>query len=120
MATQTPAAVFGLGSYAAASRRLAALAFDADELRVALGLAASRHDASVASPLAVARSLMSLAAAAAGVAAIDAPFLEDADQDGLRAECLAARRDGFSGKIAIAPAQVGIINAAFVDLCGRV
>ncbi len=35
------------------------------------------------------------------------------DLEGLRAEALAARRDGFAGKMAIDPAQVGAINAIF-------
>ena len=47
------------------------------------------------------------------MAAIDAPFADARDAEGLRAEALAARRDGFAGKMAIDPAQVGVINEIF-------
>jgi citrate lyase subunit beta/citryl-CoA lyase len=40
-------------------------------------------------------------------------FQDFRDEDGLRAESEAARRDGFTGKLAIHPAQVPVINAAF-------
>ncbi len=55
-----------------------------------------------------------LARAAAGVAAIDTLHADYRDQDGLRASCAQARRDGFSGKLAIHPDQVGVINECFV------
>ena len=54
-----------------------------------------------------------LAAASAGVAAIDTAFADLNDRQGLRAEALAARRDGFAGKMAIDPAQAAIINDVF-------
>ena len=54
-----------------------------------------------------------LAATSARVAAIDTVFLNIRDLEGLRAEALAARRDGFTGKIALDPAQVGVINDVF-------
>ena len=66
----------------------------------------------------LARDLTLLAAAAAGVAAIDAAFAAVADAKGLRAEALAARRDGFSAKLAIDPAQPRIINEAFAAAPG--
>ena len=47
------------------------------------------------------------------MAAIDAVFPNIRDMEGLRAEALAARRDGFAGKMAIEPAQVGVINDVF-------
>jgi citrate lyase beta subunit len=49
----------------------------------------------------------------AGVAAIDSVFTAFRDDKGLAAECAAARRDGFTAKMAIHPAQVPVINAAF-------
>ena len=52
-------------------------------------------------------------AAAADVPAIDTVFTSFRDADALRRECEAARRDGFSGKMAIHPAQVPIINEVF-------
>jgi citrate lyase subunit beta/citryl-CoA lyase len=47
------------------------------------------------------------------VAAIDTVFVNFRDADGLRAECDEAERDGFTGKMAIHPAQVAVINEAF-------
>ncbi len=120
LATQTPAAIFALGRYAGASARLEALAFDVEPLRRALGAEpaslASEALASTcpASPFALARAGLLLGAAAAGVAAIDGPFAALADARGLIAECRAARRDGFSAKLALDGAQIPPINQTFV------
>jgi citrate lyase subunit beta/citryl-CoA lyase len=114
LATQTPAAIFALGDYAGASSRLAALAFDTEPLRLALGAALDATSLrEAASPFAFARAGLRLAAAAAGVAAIDRPFSAPGDAAGLAAECRAARRDGFSGKLAVSSLQIREINAAF-------
>lgn len=113
-ATETPAAVFALSSYAGASSRLEALAFDVEQLRRALGAEPeSLASHGLASPFAAARALLLLGAAAAGVAAIDRPFADPADAAGLAAECRAGRRDGFAAKLALDPAQVPTINRSF-------
>jgi citrate lyase subunit beta / citryl-CoA lyase len=65
------------------------------------------------SPYRLARDLTLFAAAAAGVAAIDTVFVSFRDVEGLRRECEAAARDGFTAKMAIHPGQVEIINTAF-------
>ena len=64
-------------------------------------------------PYRLARALCLFGAAAAEVAAIDTVYVDFHDNDGLRRECEAARRDGFAGKMAIHPAQVPIINELF-------
>jgi citrate lyase subunit beta / citryl-CoA lyase len=64
-------------------------------------------------PFALARSLCLLAAHAAGVAAIDAVFTDFRNSEELARETDAARRDGFTAKAAIHPAQIEIINARF-------
>ena len=61
----------------------------------------------------MARALCLAGAAAAGVPAIDTVFVDFHDSEAFRRECEAARRDGFSGKMAIHPAQVPIINEVF-------
>jgi citrate lyase subunit beta/citryl-CoA lyase len=99
------AAVLNAASFAGASRRLAAIAFDPRSLRE--DLAAPR--AKLAPRLA--RGLVVLAAAAAGVAAIDGP----ADPRALRAEAESALREGFSGKIAKTAHEVAVIAAVFAD-----
>ena len=62
----------------------------------------------------MARSFCLLAAAASEVAAFDTVFTDFKDGEGLRRYASNARRDGFSGMLAIHPAQVDLINAAFV------
>jgi citrate lyase subunit beta/citryl-CoA lyase len=114
IATETGKGIFGLGSYAGASHRLAGLTWGAEDLSADLGAETNRlADGSYADPYRLARSLLLFAAAAAQVDAIDTVFTAFRDDAGLRAECIAARRDGFTGKMAIHPAQVPVINEVF-------
>lgn len=114
LATETAASLFTLQSYRGATRRLAGLAWGAEDLSTALGAEASRDaDGNLTDPYRLARSLCLAGAAAAGVAAIDTVFVTIRDLAGLEAEAESARRDGFSGKLAIHPDQVPIINRAF-------
>ena len=114
IATETAASLFQLGSYGGMSRRLQALTWGAEDLSADIGAESSRDEAGhLTGPYQLARSLTLLGAAAAGVLAIDTVFTDLRDETGLRSECEAARRDGFAGKMAIHPGQVGIINAAF-------
>ncbi|MCP8940359.1 CoA ester lyase [Alsobacter sp. SYSU M60028] len=114
IATETAASIFNMGSYAGASHRLAGLTWGAEDLSADLGAETNRlDDGSYADPYRLARALSIFAAQAAGVAAIDTVFTNFRDEAGLRAECAAARRDGFTGKMAIHPAQVAVINEAF-------
>jgi len=114
IATERPAALFHMHEYREASARLAALTWGAEDLSAALG-ASNNRDASGnwLPPYELARSLCLLAAAAAEVAAIDTIFSDFRDDDALSRHASGARRDGFSGMLAIHPAQVGIINSAF-------
>jgi len=114
IATETGKAMFGLGSYAGASHRLDALTWGAEDLSADLGAETNRlTDGSYADPYRLARSLILFAASAAQVDAIDTVFTNFRDEAGFRAECSAARRDGFAGKMAIHPAQVAAINEIF-------
>ncbi len=113
IATETPAAIFGLGSYGGA-KRLAGLTWGAEDLPAAIGAATSREaDGSFTPPYELARSLCLFGAAAAGVAPIETVYPNFKDLDGLAAYAGRARRDGFTGMMAIHPAQVPIINDAF-------
>ncbi len=106
--------LFGMGSYRGSSVRLIGLAWSAEELRNDIGAETDRDAyGAYAGPYRLARDLTLIAAAAAGVAAIDTSLADLHDEQGLRAEALAARRDGFAGKIAIDPAQAAVINGAF-------
>jgi citrate lyase subunit beta/citryl-CoA lyase len=114
IATETAAAIFKLGSIAGASQRLEGLTWGAEDLAGAIGAERNR-DASGAytDPFRLARSLALFAAAAAEVAPIDTVFTDFRNDAALRAECLAARQDGFTAKMAIHPAQVQPINEVF-------
>lgn len=113
IATETPAAVFGCGTYAGATSRLAGLAWGAEDLSAEIGALASRSERHWTSPFALVRDLCLFGAAAAGVAAVDTVYTDFGDLDGLRSECNEAARDGFSGKLAVHPSQVPVINEAF-------
>lgn len=114
VATETPEAMFTLGQYAPAHPRLAALTWGAEDLSAALGATTNKDaDGNWTFPYQVARAFCLFAASAAAVPAIDTLFADFRDPDGLRRSCDTGRRDGFSGKIAIHPAQVDVINAAF-------
>jgi len=112
--TERPEALFSLGSYAAATPRLAGLSWGAEDLSAAVGATANRHeDGSWLPPYELARSLCLFAAAAAEIAAIDTVYTDFLDNEGLAKYAGNARRDGFSGMLAIHPGQVEVINQAF-------
>jgi len=112
IAAQTPAAIFQMGTYIGASRRLAGLAWVPDDLASAVGARATHmQDGALTPPLALARSLVLMAAKAAGVTVIDCAYRDS--HEGLKAECEAGRRDGFTGKLAIDPDEIATINAVF-------
>ncbi len=112
--TETAASLFGLLSYRDPNLPLAAMSWGAEDLSAALG-ASSKYDADgeLSFTYKLARSLCLAGAVAAGVQPVDTIFADFRDEDGLRAEAEAARREGFTGKLAIHPDQVPIINAAF-------
>jgi citrate lyase subunit beta / citryl-CoA lyase len=113
IATETPQAVFALGGYAGVSPRLEAISWGAEDLSACLGGNNKTIEGDYDGPYRLARSLCLLAAAAAGVVAIDTIYTDFKDPEGLKAECLAARRSGFAAKMAIHPAQLAPINEAF-------
>ena len=112
--TETPASLFGLLSYRNASPALAAMSWGAEDLSAAVG-ASSKYDADgeLSFTYRMARSLCLAGATAAGVQPVDGVFADFRDEAGLIAEARAAAREGFTGKLAIHPDQVGPINAAF-------
>jgi len=114
VATETARAIFQLGTYAGASERLSGLTWGAEDLAADIGSEARRDaEGRYLEPFRLARSLCLFGAAAAGAQPIDAVYPPFQDIDGLRRECEEARRDGFTGKMAIHPAQIDIINAVF-------
>lgn len=116
VATETAIAPFRLGDYATAGLdRLAGLTWGAEDLSTALQ-ASGNLDASGrwAFTYRMVRSLVLMAAHAAGVPAIETLYVDFRDEEGLAASSCAARVEGFAGRIAIHPAQVAAINASFM------
>jgi citrate lyase subunit beta/citryl-CoA lyase len=114
IATETARSIFHMGTYAGASNRLAGLTWGAEDLSADLGAEDNREpDGSYADPYRLARTLTLFAAQAGELPPIDTVYPNYRDLDGLRAECEAARRHGFTAKMAIHPAQVSIINEVF-------
>ncbi|MDH3305482.1 MAG: CoA ester lyase [Gammaproteobacteria bacterium] len=114
LCTERPEALFTLHGYVDATKRLFGLSWGAEDLSVAVGASANRDEQGNWLPIfEMARSLCLLAAAAAEVTAIDTVFTDFRDHEGLLRYAANARRDGFSGMLAIHPAQVDVINAAF-------
>jgi citrate lyase subunit beta/citryl-CoA lyase len=112
--TETAASLFGLLSYRDPKSPLVAMSWGAEDLSAALG-ASSKYDSGgeLTFTYKLARSLCLAGAVAAGVQPVDGVFADFKDDKGLQAEAEAARREGFTGKLAIHPAQVPVINAAF-------
>jgi citrate lyase subunit beta / citryl-CoA lyase len=114
VATETPAAVLSLMDYRNPPPRLAALTWGAEDLSAALGASTNREpEGDFVFTYKVVRSLALIAAKAAGVAAIETLHADFRDAKGLEEVARTARRDGFTGMLAIHPDQVDIINAAF-------
>jgi len=121
IATETPQALFELGSYRQCANRLAGLSWGAEDLPAAIGAGTAREpDGRYTPPYELARSLTLFAAHAAGVPAIDTVFPDLADMDGLAAYVARARRDGFTGMLALHPAQVPVINAGFTPSAAEI
>jgi citrate lyase subunit beta / citryl-CoA lyase len=113
IATETPAAMFALGQYAGVSARLLGITWGAEDLAAAIGGHNRRADGGYDDVYRLARSLCLLAAANAGVEPIDTIFTDFRDAAGLAEECTAAKRSGFTAKMAIHPGQIATINRAF-------
>ena len=113
IATESARALFRFSSYAGAGPRLAGLAWGGEDLSADVGSLSTREEGVWSEPFRLARNFCLFGAASAGVAAIDTVFTDLRDLDGLRLESEEAARDGFSGKLAIHPDQVAVINEAF-------
>ena len=121
LCTERPEALFRLDGYIGASPRLAALTWGAEDLSAAVGAGTNRNPGGEwLPPYELARSLCLIAAAAAQVPAIDTVFTDYQDAEGLARYAANARRDGFSGMLAIHPAQVDAINRAFVPTSAEI
>ncbi len=115
IAGETPMGVLTMPSLAEqVPETLIGLTWGLGDLAAQLGATTSRDDDGLLTdPFRLARTLCLLTARAANVEPIDTVYLRYDDPEGLRADCAAAFRDGFTGKLAIHADQVPVINDAF-------
>ena len=115
LVTETPAAVLRLGEVVSSPQpRVAGLMWGAEDLSSAMGAGDPRAaDGSWRAPYEQVRAQCLFAAHALAVQAIDTVYADFRDREGLKSSSLASRRDGFTGRVAIHPDQVDVINEAF-------
>jgi len=112
--TEKARAVLSLGSWGRLPARVAGLTWGAEDLAADIGAEANRTaDGAYEPPFLLARSLCLLAAGAAGVPAYDTIDIEFRDPAAIERRSREARRLGFSGQIAIHPAQIAPIHKAY-------
>lgn len=111
--TETAEAMFHTGDYKGAPR-VVALTWGAEDLADSIGASSNKEaDGAYSFTYELARSLTVLGAATAGVTAIETISADFKDLEALKARAEKVRRDGYRGMMAIHPAQVPVINAAF-------
>jgi citrate lyase subunit beta/citryl-CoA lyase len=111
--TETAEAMFHTGDYKGAPR-VVALTWGAEDLADSIGASSNKEaDGAYSFTYELARSLTLLGAATAGVTAIETISADFKDLEALKARAEKVRRDGYRGMMAIHPAQVPVINAAF-------
>ncbi len=114
VATETAAALLNTGGYRSAHPRLLGLTWGAEDLSTAIGAITNRREDGVfADVYRMARATCLLAATAAAATPIDTLYADFRDTEGLERDCIASRRQGFAGRIAIHPAQVDTINRCY-------
>jgi citrate lyase subunit beta/citryl-CoA lyase len=113
-AVESAAGLFLAGTFRDSSPRLIGLTWGPEDLSAELGAEANREaDGTLTEPYRIARAMCLYGAAAAKVPAIETVFVDFRNSEGLRRDTEMARRDGFTGRLAIHPAQVPVINAVF-------
>ena len=106
---ESAAGILSASAIAGASRRVVALAFGAEDFTNDMGIQRTEAGDEVAFP----RALVPIAARAAGIVALDTPFVRFRDAEGLRKEAESAASLGYKGKFSIHPAQLETINGVF-------
>lgn len=113
---ETALAIVNCYQICRASDRVAAIAFGGEDFTADMGI--ERLDDE--SNLIHARATICTAARAAGVLALDTPYFQFRDEQGLKNSCSAARQIGFKGRFAIHPAQIDPINACFAPSAAEI
>lgn len=114
MVTEVPEALQTLASYNTVLPRFEGMSWGAEDLSAALGASTNRDTSGEWLPIyQFARTQCRIAAASAGVSALDTVYTDYKNMAGLHTYANQAARDGFDGMLAIHPAQVETINTAF-------
>jgi citrate lyase subunit beta/citryl-CoA lyase len=118
---ESAAGLFAAGTFRGASVRLIGLTWGPEDLSAELGAEANRNtQGELTDPYRIARSICLYAAAAAKLPAIETVYVDFRNSEGLRQDTEAARRDGFTGRLAIHPAQVPVINEVFTPSAAQI
>ncbi|MGA7390780.1 MAG: CoA ester lyase [Pseudolabrys sp.] len=118
---ESAAGLFAAGTFRGASVRLIGLTWGPEDLSAELGAEANRNtQGELTEPYRLARSICLYAAAAAKLPAIETVYVDFRNSEGLRRDTEAARRDGFTGRLAIHPAQVPVINEIFTPSAAQI
>jgi citrate lyase subunit beta/citryl-CoA lyase len=113
-AVESAAGLFAAGTYRDVSKRLIGMTWGPEDLSAELGAEANRDEHGLLTePYRLARNICLYGAAAAKLPAIETVYVDFRNSDGLRLDTEHARRDGFTGRLAIHPAQVAVINEVF-------
>jgi len=113
---ETPAGVLRGSEIAASSDKVVAIAFGAEDYATSMGIQRTKEGCEVFT----ARCLVTMAARACGVAAIDTVFVDVNDEEGLAADTREAIAVGFEGKLSINPRQVEVINREFTPTAAQI
>ena len=114
VAFESAKGVLNAASYTSVHERVTGLTWGSEDLSADIGATSNTDEhGQLTAPYLHARTACPIAAGAANVQAVDTAVLDFKDEDQLIASCNEARRDGFTGKVAIHPAQLDIINDAF-------
>ncbi len=118
---ESAAGLFLAGTFKDVSPRLIGVTWGPEDLSAELGAEANRDDKGfLTEPYRLARSICLFGAAAAKLPAIETVYVDFRNSEGLRRDTIEARRDGFTGRLAIHPAQVPVINEVFTPTAEQV
>ena len=107
---ETASAIVNAFSICRASKRIIAIAFGGEDLTNDMAIPRTESEEEIAYP----RSVVAVAARAAGVLALETPYFNYRDDEGLRRNSTASRNLGFRGRFAIHPSQIDGINASYL------
>lgn len=113
---ETASAIVNAFSICKASKRVVAVAFGGEDLTNDMGIPRTESEEEIAHP----RSVVAVAARAAGVLALETPYFNYQDDEGLRRNSTASRNLGFRGRFAIHPSQIEGINASYMPSEGEI